>query len=128
MFCGIPSGGRGTFGLSSVGRQPCNSPWPPAFSIRCSTSRTLPRRGKYYYQFKRTASSSGSVTFRWQTVFTQGPHGGNIGFHTIPVNSSGHEIAPVGKPVSHGCVRCPKKKALFLYRWIDKRTPIIVRP
>jgi lipoprotein-anchoring transpeptidase ErfK/SrfK len=94
----------------------------------CSTSRSLPRRGTYYYKFKRPASSAGSVTFRWQTVFTKGPHGGNIGFHTIPVNSSGHEIAPVGKPVSHGCVRCPKKKAYFLYRWITKRTPIIVRP
>jgi hypothetical protein len=94
----------------------------------CSTSRTLPRRGKYYYKFKRPASSAGSVTFRWQTVFTKGPHGGNIGFHTIPVNGRGHEIAPVGKPVSHGCVRCPKKKAYFLYRWITKRTPIIVRP
>jgi len=94
----------------------------------CSTSRTLPRRGTYYYKFKRPASSSGAVTFRWQTVFTKGPHGGNIGFHTIPVNSGGHEIAPVGKPVSHGCVRCPKKKALFLYRWITKKTPIIVRP
>jgi len=94
----------------------------------CSTSRSLPRRGTYYYQFKRPASSSGSVTFRWQTVFTQGPHGGNIGFHTIPVNRSGHEIAPVGKPVSHGCVRCPKKKAHFLYHWITKKTPIIVRP
>jgi hypothetical protein len=94
----------------------------------CSTSRTLPRRGTYYYKFKRPASSSGSVTFKWQTVFTKGPHGGNIGFHTVPVNSRGREIAPVGKPVSHGCVRCPKKKALFLYRWITKKTPIIVRP
>ncbi len=94
----------------------------------CSTSHTLPRRGTYYYKFKRPASSAGSVTFRWQTVFTKGPHGGNIGFHTIPVNSRGHEIAPVGKPVSHGCVRCPKKKAYFLYRWITKKTPIIVRP
>ena len=94
----------------------------------CSTSRTLPRRGRYYYKFKRPASSSGSVTFKWQTVFTKGPHGGNIGFHTIPVNRWGREIAPVGKPVSHGCVRCPKKKAKFLYRWITKKTPIIVRP
>jgi lipoprotein-anchoring transpeptidase ErfK/SrfK len=94
----------------------------------CSTSRTLPRRGTYYYKFKRPASSAGSVTFKWQTVFTKGPHGGNIGFHTIPVNSRGREIAPVGKPVSHGCVRCPKKKALFIYRWINKKTPIIVRP
>jgi lipoprotein-anchoring transpeptidase ErfK/SrfK len=94
----------------------------------CSTSRTLPRRGTYYYKFKRPASSAGSVTFKWQTVFTKGPHGGNIGFHTIPVNSRGHEIAPVGKPVSHGCVRCPKKKAYFIYKWITKKTPIIVRP
>jgi len=44
------------------------------------------------------------------------------------VNRWGREIAPVGKPVSHGCVRCPKKKAKFLYRWITKKTPIIVRP
>ena len=76
----------------------------------CSTSRTLPRRGTYYRKFRRPASMSynGAVTFKWQTVFTKGPHGGNIGFHTIPVNRAGREIAPVGKPVSHGCVRCPK--------------------
>ena len=32
--------GRGMSGFSSVGRQPCNSPFLPEFSIRCSTSRT----------------------------------------------------------------------------------------
>ena len=98
--------------------------------FKCSTSRTLPRPGTDYYKFRRPASQSynGAVTFKWQTVFTKGPHGGNIGFHTIPVNRSGHEIAPVGKPVSHGCVRCPKQKAYFIYHWITKKTPIIVRP
>ena len=30
MFCGMPSGGRGMLGLSSVGRQPCSSPFLPA--------------------------------------------------------------------------------------------------
>ena len=30
MFCGMPSGGRGMLGLSSVGRQPCSSPCLPA--------------------------------------------------------------------------------------------------
>jgi lipoprotein-anchoring transpeptidase ErfK/SrfK len=99
-------------------------------TFRCSTSSTLPRRGKYYYKFKRPASMSfnGAVTFQWQTVFTKGPHGNNIAFHSIPVNRSGHIIAPVGQPVSHGCVRCPYNKARFIYRWITKKTPIIVRP
>ncbi len=99
-------------------------------TFRCSTSRTLPRRGKYYYKFKRPASMSfnGAVTFKWQTVFTVGPHGHNIAFHSIPVNHAGKIIAPVGQPVSHGCVRCPEKKAKFIYRWITKKTPIIVRP
>ena len=96
----------------------------------CSTSRTLPRRGTYYVKFQRYASSSfnGKYRFYWQTVFTKGPHGHNIAFHSIPVDRRGRIIAPVGKPVSAGCVRCPYSKAKFLYRWITKRTPIIVRP
>ena len=40
MSCGMPSAGRGMSGLSSVGRQPCSRPALPAWSIRCSTSRT----------------------------------------------------------------------------------------
>ena len=43
MSCGMPSAGRGMFGLASVGRQPCSSPRLPAFSMRCSTSRTESR-------------------------------------------------------------------------------------
>ena len=99
-------------------------------TFRCSTSRTLPRRGTYYYKFRRPRSQSfnGAVSFRWQTVFTKGPHGHNIAFHSIPVNHAGKIIAPVGRPVSHGCVRCPYAKARFIYRWITKRTPIVVRP
>ena len=77
---------------------------------------------------KQSWSLDGSSTFYWQVIFTVGPHGNNIAFHSIPVNSAGHEIAPVGQPVSHGCVRLPYKKAKFLYYWITKKTPIIVRP
>lgn len=97
---------------------------------KCSTSRTLPRRGTYHMKRKRRQSWSfnGAVTFYWQVIFTVGPHGHNIAFHSIPVNHSGHEIAPVGQPVSHGCVRLPYKKAKWLYRWINKKTPIVVRP
>jgi lipoprotein-anchoring transpeptidase ErfK/SrfK len=97
---------------------------------RCSTSRTLPRRGKYHMTRKRKQSWSfnGAVTFYWQVIFTVGPHGHNIAFHSIPVNHSGHEIAPVGKPVSHGCVRLKYKNAKYLYKWINKKTPIVVRP
>lgn len=98
--------------------------------FKCSTSRTLPRRGTYHMKKRRKQSWSfnGAVTFYWQVIFTKGPHGHNIAFHSIPVNHSGHEIAPVGKPVSHGCVRLPYKKAKFLYKWINKKTPIVVRP
>lgn len=98
--------------------------------FRCSTSSTLPRRGTYFYRFKRPGSSSfnGAVTFSWQTVFTVGPHGHNIAFHSIPVNHAGRIIAPVGRPVSHGCVRVEYPKAKFIYRWITKKTPIVVRP
>jgi lipoprotein-anchoring transpeptidase ErfK/SrfK len=46
----------------------------------------------------------------------------------VPVDHHGHQIAPLGKPVSHGCVRVPYKKAKFIYRWIRKSTPIVVRP
>lgn len=98
--------------------------------FKCSTSSTLPRRGTYHMKFKRPGSSSfnGAVTFKYQVVFTVGPHGHNIAFHSIPVNHAGHEIAPVGRPVSHGCVRLPYKKAKFLYYWVNKKTPIVVRP
>jgi lipoprotein-anchoring transpeptidase ErfK/SrfK len=98
--------------------------------FKCSTSTTLPRRGTYHMKRKRRQSWSfnGAVTFYYQVIFTVGPHGHNIAFHSIPVNSSGHEIAPVGEPVSHGCVRVPYKKAKFIYYWITKKTPIVVRP
>jgi lipoprotein-anchoring transpeptidase ErfK/SrfK len=46
----------------------------------------------------------------------------------VPVDRHGHKIAPLGKPVSHGCVRVPYKKAKFIYHWIKKKTPIVVRP
>jgi lipoprotein-anchoring transpeptidase ErfK/SrfK len=90
--------------------------------FKCSTSSTLPRRGTYYMKRKRKQSWSlnGAVTFYYQVIFTVGPHGHNIAFHSIPVNSAGHEIAPVGRPVSHGCVRLPFKKAKFLYKWINR--------
>ena len=98
--------------------------------IKCSTSSTLPRRGTYHMMRKRKQSWSfnGAVTFYWQVIFTVGPHGHNIAFHSVPVDSSGNEIAPVGSPVSHGCVRLPYSKAKFLYFWITKKTPIFVRP
>ena len=97
---------------------------------KCSTSATLPRRGTYHMtrRRKQSWSFSGTVTFYYQVIFTVGPHGHNIAFHSIPVDSSGHTIAPVGSPVSHGCVRLPYKKAKFLYYWINKKTPIVVRP
>ena len=98
--------------------------------FKCSTSSTLPRRGTYHMTRRRMQSwsFSGTVTFYYQVIFTVGPHGHNIAFHSIPVDSSGHEIAPVGSPVSHGCVRLPYKKAKFVYYWINKKTPIVVRP
>jgi lipoprotein-anchoring transpeptidase ErfK/SrfK len=98
--------------------------------FKCSTSRTLPRRGTYHMKKRRRQSwsFSGSVTFYWQTIFTKGPHGHNIAFHSVPVDRRGHKIAPLGKPVSHGCVRVPYKKAKFIYHWIKKKTPIVVRP
>jgi len=98
--------------------------------FRCSTSRTLPRRGTYHIYRKRRQSWSFNfaVTFYYQSIFTVGPHGNNIAFHSVPVNRAGHEIAPLGKPVSHGCVRVKYKKAKFIYFWATKKTPIIVRP
>jgi lipoprotein-anchoring transpeptidase ErfK/SrfK len=99
--------------------------------FRCSTSSTLPRRGTYHVRFKRRRSMSfnGAVTFEWQVGFAIGPHGHNIAFHSVPVYAGTNKtIAPVGRPVSHGCVRLPYKKAKFLYSWINKKTPIVVRP
>jgi lipoprotein-anchoring transpeptidase ErfK/SrfK len=77
---------------------------------------------------KQSWSFNGAVTFYYQVIFTVGPQGHNIAFHSIPVDSAGHEIAPVGQPVSHGCVRLKYKNAKFLYKWITKKTPIVVRP
>jgi lipoprotein-anchoring transpeptidase ErfK/SrfK len=96
----------------------------------CATSSTLPRRGKYRIYRKRPQSMSfnGAVTFRYQSIFTVGPHGNNIAFHSIPVNRAGHEIAPLGRPVSHGCVRVKLAKAKFIYYWATRTTPIYVRP
>jgi lipoprotein-anchoring transpeptidase ErfK/SrfK len=96
----------------------------------CSTARTLPRNGTYrvYAHTYHSYSIDGTMSFYYFSVFTRGPHGNRIGFHSLPTwVRNGKPVAPLGRPVSHGCVRCPPAKAKFIYGWATKSTVIVVR-
>ena len=60
--------GAGMSGLASVGRQPCSSPVLPAWSIRCSTSRTETRY---------------SSSLRWSAVLTCAAQAGGVVEHGV---------------------------------------------
>jgi lipoprotein-anchoring transpeptidase ErfK/SrfK len=96
----------------------------------CSTARTLPRNGTYrvYAHTYHSYSIDRTMGFYYFSVFTIGPHGSRIGFHSLPTwVRNGKPVAPLGRPVSHGCVRCPPAKAKFIYGWATKKTVIVVR-
>ena len=74
-------------------------------------------------------STISDVGFQWMVRFAHG-HSTNIGFHSIPYDSSGRLIQTVkqlGHPVKGGgCVRSQAKNAEWLYRWAAIGSTVVV--
>lgn len=69
-----------------------------------------------------------SGTMQYFVVFTAGPTGAAIGFHTIPVKN-GHPVqtvAQLGTPQSHGCIRQWTPDAVALWHDAPIGTKVVV--
>lgn len=69
-----------------------------------------------------------SGTMEYFDVFTAGPTGAAIGFHSVPVKD-GHLVqtaAQLGTPQSHGCIRQWKPDAIALWRFAPLGTEVVV--
>jgi lipoprotein-anchoring transpeptidase ErfK/SrfK len=61
-------------------------------------------------------------------IFTSGPTGAAIGFHSIPVKD-GHLVqtrAQLGTPQSHGCIRQWQPDAIALWKFAPLGTKVVV--
>ncbi len=69
-----------------------------------------------------------SGTMEFFVVFTAGPTGAAIGFHSIPVKD-GHlvqTVSQLGTPQSHGCIRQWKPDAVALWHFAPIGTRVVV--
>jgi hypothetical protein len=69
-----------------------------------------------------------SGTMEYFVVFTAGPTGAAIGFHSIPVKD-GHlvqTVSQLGTPQSHGCIRQWKPDAIALWKFAPTGTKVVV--
>jgi lipoprotein-anchoring transpeptidase ErfK/SrfK len=69
-----------------------------------------------------------SGTMQYFDIFTAGPTGAAIGFHSIPVKN-GHLVqttAQLGTPQSHGCIRQWMPDAIALWRFAPIGTKVVV--
>jgi lipoprotein-anchoring transpeptidase ErfK/SrfK len=85
-----------------------------------------------YHVFSKSRSSRSTISdvgFQYMIRFAHG-HTTNIGFHSIPYDSSGHLIQTVkqlGHPVKGGgCIRSQLKDAEWLYGWSPIGTTVVV--
>lgn len=93
----------------------------------------VPSPGNYRV-FSQSASSYSlelpGATFRYMTRFAIGPHGGNVGFHEIPLRYGRpmQTVDQLGQFLSQGCLRSATADALFIFNWAKAGTPVIVLP
>jgi hypothetical protein len=69
-----------------------------------------------------------SGTMQFFDIFTAGPTGAAIGFHSIPVKD-GHLVQTMGQlgtPQSHGCIRQWKPDAIALWKFAPIGTKVVV--
>ena len=98
-------------------------------SFRCASGVVYPRVGSYkvWGRAKQSWALSDDSTFFYFTKFAKSDKGNSIGFHSIPQEPDGSLVGKLGVPVSHGCVRLDKAKALFVYTWAANGTRVVVR-
>lgn len=98
-----------------------------------SGQRGVPSPGSYRV-FSQSASSYSlelpGATFRYMTRFAIGPHGGNVGFHEIPLRYGRpmQTVDQLGQFLSQGCLRSATADAFFIFNWAKAGTPVIVLP
>ena len=96
-----------------------------------SGQRGVPSPGSYRV-FSQSASSYSlelpGATFRYMTRFAFGPHGGNVGFHEIPLRFGRpmQTVEQLGQFLSDGCLRSATADAFFIFNWAKAGTPVIV--
>jgi hypothetical protein len=69
-----------------------------------------------------------SGTMEYFVRFTEGPNGGAIGFHDIPIDDGElvQTVAQLGTPQSHGCVRQERDDAIALWEFAPIGTEVDV--
>lgn len=98
-----------------------------------SGRRGVPTPGSYRVLSQSVSSFSPElrgVTFRFMTRFAVGPHGGNIGFHELPLrNGKPMQTAnQLGTFIGGGCLRSATGDARFIFQWARIGTPVVVVP
>lgn len=69
-----------------------------------------------------------SGTMQYFVVFTAGPTGAAIGFHSIPVKNGRpvQTVSELGTPESHGCIRQKTPDAIALWDYAPLGTKVVV--
>ena len=85
----------------------------------------MPNVGTFHVWGKspRTTGYNPSYTMNFMVRFAVGSHGGNIGFHDLPLYK-GRPVpttAELGQPLSGGCVRQDGYHARMMYAWTGNR-------
>lgn len=98
-----------------------------------SGRRGVPTPGSYRVLSQSVSSFSPElkgVTFRFMTRFAIGPHGGNIGFHELPLrNGKPMQTAnQLGTFIGGGCLRSTTADARFIFQWARIGTLVVVVP
>ena len=92
----------------------------------------MPNVGTFHVWGKspRTTGYNPSYTMNFMVRFAVGSHGGNIGFHDLPLYK-GRPVpttAELGQPLSGGCVRQDGYHARMMYAWTEIGTTVEVVP
>jgi lipoprotein-anchoring transpeptidase ErfK/SrfK len=94
------------------------------------TSQPGPGTFRVFSRSRHTASAVSAETMEYMVRFTHGRRtGAPIGFHSIPVDRSGHpaqSVAQLGQPLSAGCIRQRASDAAFLWRFAPVGTKVVV--
>jgi lipoprotein-anchoring transpeptidase ErfK/SrfK len=93
-------------------------------------SQPGPGTFRVFSRSRNTASAVSAETMEYMVRFTHGRRtGAPIGFHSIPVDRSGHpaqSVAQLGQPLSAGCIRQQASDAAFLWRFAPVGTKVVV--
>ena len=93
----------------------------------------MPGTGTFHVwgKARRTQGYDPRYTMNWMVRFAVGSHGGNIGFHDLPLYS-GRPVQTVDElgtaNLSGGCVRQDAYHARMMYAWTDIGTTVEVIP